>query len=282
MQIRYNQQLYNHTSFAAAELVTRNFSSSFYRATKLIDEPYRDHIFNIYGLVRIADEMVDSWRPDNMTQRLDDLETETLESIKSGYSDNIIVHAFSITARKYNLEIEPIKAFFNSMKMDIAKHSYSKNEFDDYIYGSAQAVGLMCLSVFCDGKSSQYHKLKPAAMALGAAFQKVNFLRDLGSDQKELARQYFPDVNFAELSQEGYMAIIDDIETDFEQAKIGVEQLPKSVRYGVDLAMQAYMRLLDKLSRVSLHEIAKNRVSLSSTEKTWILLRCQLAKPFRR
>ncbi len=282
MQTRYNQQLYTDTSFAAAELVTRQFSSSFYRATTLIDQPYRNHIYNIYGLVRIADELVDSWRPDKMTKRLATLEAETLQSIKSGYSENLIVHAFSTTARKYNLEIEPIEAFFASMRMDISKHSYSKAEYDNYIYGSAQAVGLMCLSVFCDGKASQYQKLISAAEALGAAFQKVNFLRDLGSDQQELSRQYFPNIDFTDLSQGGYMAIINEIEVDFEQARLGVDQLPKSVRYGVLLAMRAYMRLLAKLAQLTPQQISKSRVSLSGPEKAWILLGCHLAKLFGR
>lgn len=279
-QRSHNIFLYNQASFETSMVWTKQFSSSFFQAAKLLDEPIRTHVFNIYGLVRLADEIVDSWRPAGMSTILDDLEKEVFIAIKRGFSTNPIVHAFAVTANDYKLKQAPIKAFFSSMRMDITKQQYSQKEYDKYIYGSAQAVGLMCLSVFTTGNEKHYARLKQPAMALGAAFQKVNFLRDLGSDNKELSRCYFPNVDFNSITYAQYQQIISDIQKDFDLAKTGVAKLPSSSRYAVALALAAYQALLAKLTKCDPSLVATQRLRVSRRKKLQLFLRYRLVKSF--
>lgn len=281
-QLTYNQTVYTRASYQTSKLWTREFSSSFYKATTLLDEPIRTHIFNVYGLVRLADEIVDSWRPSDMATMLSALEKDIYKATKSGFSTNPIVHAYAITVVQFGIDQDLIKAFFASMKMDITKSKYTQTEFERYIYGSAQSVGLMCLAVFVNGDRQMYNRLKPAAMALGAGFQKVNFLRDLGSDEQELARYYFPKQNAKQITIKQYRAIIADINADFTTAQIGIVHLPKSSRYAVALALASYKLLLDKLSQQSLSDVYGARYRVGSLQKAQLLTKYRLVKMLGR
>jgi phytoene synthase len=220
---------YNSAAAASSRAVITNFSTSFGLASKLFTQDIRQDIYNIYGLVRLADEVVDSYRGPDAAACLSDLEHETYHSLSRNFSSNLVVHAFSQTASRFNITEELIRPFFKSMKIDLDPNSYSPKLYEDYIYGSAEVVGLMCLKVFTQGDDGAYERLVPGARALGVAFQKVNFLRDLAADYRELGRYYFPLGSFDGFDEKTKAAIISDIKKDFSTAKPAIEQLPQSV-----------------------------------------------------
>jgi phytoene/squalene synthetase len=212
---------FNQVSNECSKAVTNNYSTSFSSAIKLLHRDLRTPIFNIYGLVRFADEIVDTFHPYDKVSLLEEFKKETFGSIERGISLNPILNSFQQTVRQYNIDPELVHAFFKSMESDLTVFHYNRQGYEEYIYGSAEVVGLMCLYVFCEGDREQYEKLKGHAQSLGAAFQKVNFLRDIKSDFLDLSRVYFPGCDFNNFREKDKIRIERDIETDFANAYKG-------------------------------------------------------------
>ncbi|MBC7708184.1 squalene/phytoene synthase family protein [Polaromonas sp.] len=261
---------YDAVAARTAQLVTNSYSSSFGLATRLFPLKIRADIYNIYGLVRLADEIVDTYKGADAREQLDALEREVAKALKCHYSTNLIVHAFQLTASKYSIGDDLIAPFFYSMRLDTTPQLYTRALYDRYIVGSAEAVGLMCLKVFASSKA-EYTHLEPGARALGAAFQKVNFLRDLAADQSELKRFYFPNTSFKAFDDVVKADIIADIEADFAIAKTAIPQLPASSRAAVSAAYTYYFRLLWKLKAASAADLLKKRVRINNAVKLGLL-----------
>ena len=270
-------QLFDKTAFKTSKLVTENYSTSFSSATGLIDKKHREAIYAIYGFVRFADEIVDSFHAWNKALLLEKFEQDLNQALEMGISLNPVLHSFQLTVKKYNIPDEYIRAFLTSMKYDLNKTVYSeKTEADDYIYGSADVVGLMCLCVFCDGEKEKFEALKKPAMKLGSAFQKVNFLRDLQNDVKFLGRLYFPQMNLKQFSEITKQEIIKEIKTDFREAKEGIKRLPNNSKLAVFVAYLYYSGLLNKLENTSADEILTSRIRISDFRKFLILLKARI------
>ncbi|WP_271406239.1 phytoene/squalene synthase family protein [Tenacibaculum soleae] len=269
------KQLFDEVSYASSKLVTKSYSTSFSLATRMLAPSIRGAIYNIYGFVRFADEIVDSFHEFDKETLLLAFENDYYSAKKSGISLNPIVNSFIHTVNKYNIPNSMVEAFLKSMKVDLYKTEYqTEDEYRDYIYGSADVVGLMCLKVFVNGNQQKYDELKDAAQRLGSAFQKVNFLRDLKDDFEELNRSYFPNVNFGDFNQQSKEEIIKDIEADFEYAfKNGILKLPVEAKFGVYMAYRYYNRLLKKLKAVHHTEIMETRVRISNSMKLNLLAR---------
>jgi phytoene/squalene synthetase len=227
----------------------------------------RDPIYSIYGFVRFADEIVDSFHGFDKKDLLDRFKTETYRAIEEGISLNPILNSFQHVVNEYKVDHDCIETFLKSMEMDLYKDSYSKEEYDDYILGSAEVVGLMCLSVFLRGDEKRYAELKPFAMKLGSAFQKINFLRDLHADYKALGRTYFPGVDLQEFGEEERKAIEEDIDADFAMGYEGIKMLPKDARFGVFVAYVYYYKLFKKIRNKSTEDILSTRVRISDKRK---------------
>ncbi|MFT5512229.1 MAG: phytoene synthase [Bacteroidia bacterium] len=267
-----NFQLYNSLASRCSQSVTQAYSTSFYSSVSMLDPSIQTDIHNIYGFVRLADEIVDSFLDFDQEALFDKFEGDLYDAINWRISLNPILHAFQDTFHKYAIDIELVKAFMSSMRMDLIKQEYhSVEEYETYIYGSADVVGLMCLKVFVNGNDTEYQKLKPTAMKLGSAFQKVNFLRDLKADTQVLNRSYFPNVDFNNLSQATKQAIIEEIEQDFADAYVGIVQLPRTARFGVYTAYKYYRQLLKKLKRTPSNRIMESRIRVKDHIK-WALL----------
>ena len=259
---------YKKSAYQAAKDVTTTFSSSFSLASRFFDRETRQHIYNIYGLVRIADEVVDTYQGDDREIILDQLEDEVYKALERSYSANIIVYAFILTAQKHNIGKDLIHPFFKSMRTDLTQKSFTAKSYKDYIYGSAEVVGLMCLKVFVD--ESAYQKLYPGASALGAAFQKINFLRDIRDDYEERGRYYFPLDTYETFSDGTKEAIIKDIKSDLKLAKAAVPHLPKSAKKAVTVALRYYEELLVKLDVATAEYIKSERLRVPNYRKLLI------------
>jgi 15-cis-phytoene synthase len=260
-------QLYSDVAYKISERLTLAYSTSFGLSSRLFSKNIRMHIYAIYGLVRIADEIVDTYTGKGQKELLDTLEKETYVAIKSGYSVNPIVHAFALTAQNYNIDKELIAPFFDSMRIDAGYPKYNSEMYEDYIYGSAEVIGLMCLKVFVGGDTSQYKLLEGGARALGSAYQKVNFLRDFKDDYYALGRVYFPGVSFDSFSDAQKAMIIKDIDKDFKQAERAIIMLPRDARLAVKMSFIYYSELLDILRTSKASYIAKHRVRVSNSKK---------------
>lgn len=269
------KQLFDDVSYASSKLVTKKYSTSFSLATRMLSPKIRAAIYNIYGFVRFADEIVDSFHEYNKEELLLKFEKDYYTSKKEGISLNPIINSFIQTVTKYNIQDEMVDAFLKSMKADLYKTEYNtEEEYKEYIYGSADVVGLMCLKVFVNGDEQKYNELKDAAQRLGSAFQKVNFLRDLKDDFEDLNRSYFPNVNFEDFNQNSKQEIINDIEADFEYAfQHGILKLPVEAKFGVYMAFRYYKRLLKKLKAVHHTKIMETRVRISNPMKINLLAR---------
>ncbi|MGL2987612.1 phytoene/squalene synthase family protein [Flavobacterium sp. RSSA_27] len=266
------KQLFDDVSFKCSKLVTKSYSTSFSLAVKMLAPSIRDDIYNIYGFVRFADEIVDSFHGYQKEQLIQDFETDYYKALASGISLNPILNAFQITVKKNNISDDLVQAFLKSMKMDLVKSEYNtKAEYDDYIYGSADVVGLMCLKVFVQGNQEKYDALKEEAMRLGSAFQKVNFLRDLKDDNLVLNRNYFPGVDLRSFDDEAKKAIIAEIDEDFKAAREGIKKLPLEAKFGVFTAYVYYKKLLNKLERTPSHKIGTSRIRVSNYSKAGLL-----------
>ena len=269
------KELFDEVSFDTSKLVTKKYSTSFSLAVKMLSTSIRSSIYNIYGFVRFADEIVDTFHDYKKEELLDDFENEYYKAIENGISLNPILNSFQATVKRYNITDDLVKAFLKSMCADLSKTEYQTHEeYNEYIYGSADVVGLMCLKVFVDGDDEKYNELKDAAMRLGSAFQKVNFLRDLKDDFELLNRSYFPNVDLTSLDTESKHLIIQEIEDDFDFAfNHGILKLPVEAKFGVYMAYRYYRRLLKKLNSVPSSEIIETRVRISDPMKINLLAR---------
>ena len=266
------KDFYDIVSYDCSKLVTQRYSTSFSLGTRLLSNSIRVHIYNIYGFVRFADEIVDSFHEFNKVDLLNRFEEDLMHAISNKISLNPILNSFQFTVNEKKIDIELIKAFLKSMRMDLTKNNYkTKKEYNEYIYGSADVVGLMCLKVFVDGNNSKYEKLKPYAMSLGSAFQKVNFLRDLNADFKNLDRTYFPNLNLSNFDEESKINIINEIEKDFNHALKGIFMLPESSRLGVYTAYKYYRKLLIKLKKTPSVKIQSARIRVPNYQKMGVL-----------
>jgi phytoene/squalene synthetase len=266
------KQLFDDVSFKCSKLVTKNYSTSFSLAVYMLSPIIRDAIYSIYGFVRFADEIVDSFHGFDKENLINDFEQEYYKSYNSGISLNPILNSFQHTVKKYNITDDLIQAFLKSMKLDLVKSDYnSKAEYEEYIYGSADVVGLMCLKVFVAGKDHKYEQLKDEAMRLGSAFQKVNFLRDLKDDNLVLNRNYFPGVDLNSFDENAKKMIIKEIQEDFNVAYQGILKLPIEAKFGVYTAFVYYKKLLKKLENTPCHEIGNARIRVSNYTKAGLL-----------
>lgn len=268
------KSLFDTVSRSCAKVVTQSYSTSFASATKMLAPSIRQDIYNIYGFVRFADEIVDSFHDYEKAVLFGRFETDLEHALKDKISLNPILNAFQETVHKFNIEQEHIDAFMKSMRLDLTKADYLTDaEYREYIYGSADVVGLMCLTVFVQGDKEQYESLKESAMSLGSAFQKVNFLRDLKADFEGLSRTYFPDTNLHELDEASKQSIIEDIEGDFARGLEGINRLPVEAKFGVYTAFRYYKKLLTKLKSVPSAEIKNTRVRVPDYVKASLLAR---------
>ncbi len=268
------KELFDTVSQSCSKKVTHSYSTSFSLATKMLAPAIRQDIYNIYGFVRFADEIVDSFHDYDKTSLFNRFEIALTDALKDRISLNPILNSFQHTVHEYNIDQELIDAFMKSMRLDLTKSVYqTEEEFNQYIYGSADVVGLMCLKVFVKGDHEQYEALKESAMSLGSAFQKVNFLRDLKADFDSLNRTYFPNTNLAELDEASKQQIIDDIENDFKKGYEGILKLPAEAKFGVFMAYRYYRRLLKKLKNTPALEIKNTRIRVPNYEKVGLLTR---------
>lgn len=264
-------QLFHDVSQDCSRVVTEKYSTSFSSAIRLLHKDLRAPVCNIYGFVRFADEIVDTFHQYNKTELLNEFEKATYDAIERGISLNPILHSFQMTVNRYRIPMELIAAFLKSMRMDLDKQRYDREAYDDYIYGSAEVVGLMCLCVFCEGNTAQYEQLKPYARSLGAAFQKVNFLRDLKADYEGLERIYFPGCDFRNFTHLDKTSIERDIAADFQQAFQGIRLLPVKARFGVYVAYKYYLSLFRKIEKIKPQRILKERIRIPDYGKLLIL-----------
>ncbi|TXD52891.1 MULTISPECIES: phytoene/squalene synthase family protein [unclassified Polaribacter] len=269
------KELFDSVCNSCSELVTKRYSTSFSMAVNTLSPKIRTDIYNIYGFVRFADEIVDTFHEYDKEELMTHFERDYYFATKHGISLNPILNSFQQTVKRYKIPDHMVQAFLKSMKADLHKTEYStKEEYDEYIYGSADVVGLMCLKVFVNGDDAMFDELKDAAMRLGSAFQKVNFLRDLKDDYEVLNRSYFPNIDLGKLTQESKQIIIDEIEADFDYAyKNGILKLPVEAKFGVYMAYRYYRRLLKKLSNVPSERIMDTRIRISDPMKINLLAR---------
>ena len=268
------KRLFDEVSEICSKVVTQSYSTSFSLATKMLSNSIRNDIYNIYGFVRFADEIVDSFHNYNKKELLDKFENELHYALENKISLNPILNSFQKTVHKYNIDFELIQSFMKSMRWDLNKKKYlNKSEFNDYIYGSADVVGLMCLKVFVKGNRTMYSDLRPYAMALGSAFQKVNFLRDLKDDHIGLNRSYFPNLNFDNFDEDAKNVILKEIDDDFKKAVVGIFKLPNSARFGVYTAYKYYLKLLNKLRATPPIKIKSTRIRVPNYQKMNVLAR---------
>lgn len=269
------KDLFDNVSYNCSKLVTKSYSTSFSLAVNMLSPNIRADIYNIYGFVRFADEIVDTFHDYNKEELMTQFENDYYAAQKAGISLNPILNSFQQTVKKYNIEDHMVQAFLKSMKADLTKTEYqTKEEYAEYIYGSADVVGLMCLKVFVNGDEEKYNELKDAAMRLGSAFQKVNFLRDLKDDYEVLNRSYFPNIDLGQLNAMSKQIIVDEIEADFDYAyKHGILKLPVEAKFGVYMAYRYYRRLLKKLKSVPSEKIMDTRIRISDPMKINLLAR---------
>jgi phytoene/squalene synthetase len=258
-------------------LVTKAYSTSFATAIRLLDKNIRQPIYNIYGFVRYADEIVDTFHDFDKATLLEEFTKETWLAIERGISLNPILNSFQKTVNDYAIPHSLIKAFLHSMELDLQKTDYTTTEeLNEYIYGSAEVVGLMCLCVFCNGDITQYEQLKPAAKKLGAAFQKINFLRDLQADKIDLNRNYFPQLTSYEFNEASKKLIEADIEQDFKDSLEGIRKLPNGARFGVYTAYQYYYCLFRKIKNTRAIHVIEKRIRVNNFHKLFIVFQSKL------
>ena len=272
--------LYTRNALECSEITTKNYSTSFSMGVRLLDPKFRPPIYAIYGYVRFADEIVDTFHDQDKARLLRTFREQTYEAIAGGMSTNPILHSYQWVVNTYHIDKSLIDAFLKSMEMDLEKKTFSLEEYQDYIYGSAEVVGLMCLRVFYAGQDEEYQRLLPAARKLGEAFQKVNFLRDMRSDQKERGRMYFPEVDFESFDQQAKDRIEKEIWEDFQGAFPGIKTLNKDARLGVYLAYRYYLELLKKIKSEPPENLQEYRFSVSNQKKLVLLAKAILRNKF--
>lgn len=254
-----------------SELITKNYSTSFSLGIRVFDKEFRNPIYGIYGFVRFADEIVDTFHDFDKKLLLDRFRSETYQAIDEKISLNPILNSFQSTVNKYSVDRSLIDQFLHSMEMDLNKKKHDQHSFEEYVLGSAEVVGLMCLKVFCKGDKGMYEKLKPMAMKLGAAFQKINFLRDLNADYISMGRSYFPGIDLKAFDDACKREIESQIEADFHQGYLGIKQLPKGAKFGVYIAYLYYQALFKKIKNIPSEFVMKERIRIRNRQKFSIL-----------
>ncbi|MBM3428794.1 MAG: phytoene/squalene synthase family protein [Bacteroidetes bacterium] len=275
-----NKNLFDQISVQCSRLTTIKYSTSFSLGIRTLSTEFRDPIYAIYGYVRFADEIVDTFHGYDQAHLLEKFRKDTVEALEMRISLNPILNAFQSVVHQYNIEWELIDTFLKSMEMDLDDRVYDQSEYETYILGSAEVVGLMCLRVFTRGNNEQYLHLKPSAMRLGAAFQKINFLRDLKSDFEILGRVYFPGIDLTHFDDETKRLLEKEIEVDFREAYKGIVQLPKEARYGVYLAYTYYVRLFEKIRLLPASVLMKERVRIPNPKKLTLMFGSYLKHNF--
>ncbi len=261
------KELYDKVSIGSSKLVTKSYSTSFSMGISFLATRFRNPVYAIYGFVRLADEIVDTFHGFPKRQMLLELKEETNKAIERGISTNPILHSFQEVVRSFQIDQSSIDTFLKSMEMDLYNHDYDQQGYEEYIFGSAEVVGLMCLRVFTEGNNELYEELKPYAMKLGSAFQKINFLRDFKADKDGLGRLYFPQLKTQEFNEETKAQIEEDILADFEMGYEGIKKLPKDARFGVYVAYIYYSRLLVKIREIPASRIMEERIRISDKQK---------------
>jgi 15-cis-phytoene synthase len=264
---------FHAVSNKSSEITTKEYSTSFSSAIRLLHHDMQQPIYNIYGFVRFADEIVDTFHDYDKASLLGEFKKDTYAAIHRGISLNPILNSFQQTVNEYNIDQDLIGAFFHSMEMDLSRKTYDKRNFNEYVYGSAEVVGLMCLHVFCEGKKEICEKLKFSARSLGAAFQKVNFLRDINADYNGLSRMYFPGCDFNNFTEQDKKEIEADILEDFKAAYAGILKLPLKSRFGVYVAYKYYLSLFKKIKNLEPARVLEKRIRIPDYKKIMIVLR---------
>jgi 15-cis-phytoene synthase len=274
-------ELFNTTSEYCSRIVTESYSTSFSSAINMLHRDLRKPVFNIYGFVRFADEIVDTFHEHDKEYLLAQFKKETYDAIERGISLNPILNSFQRTVNEFNIDHKLIDAFFKSMEMDLKKTAYDCDGYKEYIYGSAEVVGLMCLYVFCEGKKEMYQSLENSARSLGAAFQKVNFLRDIKADFSGLSRVYFPGCDFNNFTEKDKKQIEEDIHADFKAAYEGITRLPLKARFGVYVAYKYYLSLFKKIKRLKPASVLEARIRIPNYRKAMIIFRAGVKNQLR-
>ncbi|WP_323755396.1 phytoene/squalene synthase family protein [Roseivirga sp.] len=264
--------LFNQTSLECSKLITQRYSTSFTLGIKTLDKKFHLPVYAIYGFVRYADEIVDTFHDYDKKTLLQNFKAETYKAIEDGVSFNPVLHSFQLMVNKYQIDHDLIEAFLHSMELDLEETTYDQTGYDQYIYGSAEVVGLMCLKVFCENNQALYDSLVGPAKKLGAAFQKVNFIRDIKSDFEERGRVYFPGVDFNDFTKQTKKEIEEDIQRDFDEALEGILRLPKGAKLGVYLAYRYYLKLFRKIKRLPASRIKEERIRIKDSMKMGILV----------
>lgn len=272
---------FNKACYDCSKAVTVHYSTSFSSSIKMLHADLRTPIFNIYGFVRLADEIVDTFHEHDKPFLLEQFKRETFDAIARGISLNPILNSFQKTVNQYGIDHQLIHAFFKSMESDLTENAYDRQGYDEYIYGSAEVVGLMCLYVFCEGDTALYQALQGSARSLGAAFQKVNFLRDIKADFNDLSRLYFPGCNFHNFTAGDKQQIEEDIEQDFRNAYQGILALPLKARFGVYVAFKYYYSLFGKIKSTHHQHILQKRIRIANYHKAYIVLRAGVKNHLR-
>ncbi len=264
-------KLYDKTCGECSELITKRYSTSFSLGIRVFSEELRAPIYAIYGFVRFADEIVDTFHEHDKAVLLQRFREDTYRAIEEGISLNPVLHTFQQVVREYGIGRDLIDPFLDSMEMDLHFSNYKDSLYKTYIYGSAEVVGLMCLKVFCKGNEAEYERLKPHACSLGAAFQKINFLRDMKSDYDERGRVYFPGVDYMKFDNRQKAQIEADIKADFDHAYEGIVQLPRGARLGVYLAYVYYTKLFTKIKNAPAAQVVEERIRVNDGRKLYLL-----------
>lgn len=274
-------QLFHSSSEECSRIVTETYSTSFSSAINLLHKDLRTPIHNIYGFVRFADEIVDTFHEHDKSLLLNQFKKETYDAIERGISLNPILHSFQRTVNQYDIDLQLVDAFFNSMEMDLTKKVHDCETYREYVYGSAEVVGLMCLFIFCEGNKELYNELKASARALGAAFQKVNFLRDIKADYTGLSRLYFPGCDFDNFTDEDKRKIEAEIQADFKEAYQGIIKLPLKARFGVYVAYKYYFSLFKKIMKLKPEKVLQQRIRIPDYYKAMIIVRAGVKNQLR-
>ncbi|CAA9286308.1 MAG: Phytoene synthase [uncultured Cytophagales bacterium] len=265
-------ELFDETTLKCSRLITQHYSTSFTLGIKTLEAKYRLPIYAVYGFVRYADEIVDTFHDYDKAELLSSFRADTYKAIRDRISLNPVLHSFQLIVNQYGIDRELIEAFLKSMEMDLHQQEYNQYGYAEYIYGSAEVVGLMCLRVFCEGNTQMYESLKEPARRLGAAFQKVNFLRDIRSDYQDRGRVYFPGINFNAFTETAKRDIEADIQADFDAAYQGIIRLPQGAKWGVYLAYVYYKALFKKIKKMAPSRILNERIRVPDNQKMALLV----------